>query len=85
MEEGREKERQEHEQMVAQAKKLQFEENCEEAREEVSKQLNKQILTIAKSRIWRQKRGEQIGTSSEQIFNLPNYTNKQLNFFFNEA
>lgn len=43
MEEGREKERQEHEQMVAQAKKLQFEENCEEAREEVSKQLNKQI------------------------------------------
>ena len=43
MEEGREKERQEHEQMVAAAKKLQFEENCEEAREEVSKQLNKQI------------------------------------------
>ena len=43
MEEGREKERQEHEQMVAQAKKLQFEENCEEAREEVSKQLNRQI------------------------------------------
>ena len=43
MEEGREKERKEREQMVSQAKKLQFEENCEEAREEVSKQINRQI------------------------------------------
>ena len=43
MEEGRENERREHEQIVSQAKKLQFEENCEEAREEVSKQLNRQI------------------------------------------
>ena len=43
MEEGRENERREHEQMVSRAKKLQFEENCEEAREEVSKQLNRQI------------------------------------------
>jgi len=43
VEEGRENERREHEQIVSQAKKLQFEENCEEAREEVSKQLNRQI------------------------------------------